>query len=231
MPQESIGGNSTSRGVLEYSSGKFSATGQIASKSVDFKGWKTDALNAEYTYRYPEKQLNLTKRSSGGSGRDRRRNRLHSSRAGKTPHHTGLDYFDVDTAQLAQVYPWDQKYMIYSKAQGYLQGWFERDLTQYEFEGDSLLTSYSPEPCPASLPSRGRPVTFTIKPGERRSRVPTFAFSRQRFKPRERSWERSRISRSMSSSSNLETLKFLYPDANGKGSFKGTLKGPPKSRY
>ena len=78
-----------------------------------------------------------------------------------------LNYSDVDAVQLAQVYPWDRKYMISSKAQGHLQGWLERDLTQYEFEGDSLLTSYVPEPMPGvvAFPAAG-PVTFAIKPGE-----------------------------------------------------------------
>ena len=117
--------------------------------------------------------------------------------------------------------------MIYSKAQGHLQGWFERDLTQYEFEGDSLLTSYAPEPTPGvvAFPAAG-PVTFAIKPGEMQIKSADLHIFDTTVQASGKIVGTEADLTINLASSNLEDLKFLYPDANGKGSFKGTLKGP-----
>ena len=184
-------------------------------------------MNANYTYRYPEKQLNLTKLAVTALGGTAKGTVSLVPVPGKPRITLDLNYSDVDTVQLAQVYPWDRKYMIYSKAQGRLQGWLERDLTQYEFEGDSLLTSYTPEPTPGviAFPAAG-PVTFAIKPGEMQLKSADLHIFETTVQAAGKIVGTEADLTVNLASSNLEDLKFLYPDANGKGSFKGTLKGP-----
>ena len=39
--------------------------------------------------------------------------------------HAQWNHSGVDVAQLARVYPWDPKYVVYSRAAGDLRGWFD----------------------------------------------------------------------------------------------------------
>jgi len=229
LPQQAFAGNATARGALEFSSGKFSTTGDLASAQVEFQGWKAGGVKAAYTYQYPMKQLSL-KRLSARVLDGTAQGVVVIDQVPGVPRVTAnLNYTDVDVAQLARVYPWDPKYVIYSRADGELSGWFEGSLERYEFEGDSTLTSYrlgSPDTSSTNAFPVDGYLAFALKPGQTDIKRSDLRLFNSSVKASGRIVGNAQADLVVDvTSANLADFRPLYPDANGKGSFKGTIKG------
>jgi autotransporter translocation and assembly factor TamB len=226
LPRENFGGVASAQGTLEFSPGQFSTSGDLTSQRVEFEGWTAEDVRAGYRYRYPQKQLDLTKVSAAALGGNAKGKVTLTPLPGKPRFEVDLDYSDINAAQFANLYPWDQKYIVYSSAQGHVKGWFEGKLERYEFEGNSVLSSYSSQADSGmvALPLQGT-VLFDLKPGEANIRNADLRL----FEATIRS--QGRVAGTYGDltvdfdSPNLTAFNFLHPDLNGKGSFKGTLKG------
>jgi hypothetical protein len=231
FPQDAIGGVASVRGDLEFSSGHFSTKGDLASQRIAFEGWETGTVKADYTYDYPEKRLKVTSLSAKVLDGNAAGSITVDPLPGRARITLDIIYKNVDAALLARAYPWDPKYMIYSRADGLLQGWLENRLARYEFNGESLLRSYSPA-APARgiipLPADGS-LTFALTPGSADITNSDIKFFDTTLQAAGRIMGSQGDLTVNLDSSNLENLRFIYGEANGKGSFKGTLKGPLKT--
>jgi len=226
MPEEPFGGTVTAQGMLEFSSERFSTSGDMASERVEISGWNAGTVKANYTYRFPEKQLDLT-RLTGAVLDGAASGSVSAAPLPGTPRVTvNLDYSGINAGQLVRLYPWDPRYVLNSSASGRLKGWFEGRLERYEFEGDSTLTPYaSPLQSEAvSVPARGT-LEFAARPGEVTIKNAALRLFETDITARGKIAGVQADLMVDLSSSNLASLNFLYPDANGKGSFSGTLKG------
>ena len=227
LTEELFKGTVTAQGMLDYSSGRFSTNGDLASQRVEFSGWNASALKAAYTYRYPEKRLDLTKVKVAVLDGTASGNISAIPIPGMPKVTVDLDYSGVNAAQLVRLYPWDPKYILNSSAQGHLKGWFEGHLERYEFEGNSVLSPYSSQLGSevVSVPAQGT-VEFAIKPGEATIKNASLRLFETDIRSQGKIIGTQADLTVDLESPNLTALNFLYPDANGKGSFKGTLKGP-----
>jgi translocation and assembly module TamB len=226
LPKENFGGTANAQGMLEFSRGKFSTSGDMTSQRVEFEGWTAESVRAGYTYRYPQKQLELTKVSAEALGGNAKGKITLAPLPGKPRFQVDLDYSDINAAQFADLYPWDRKYIIHSNAQGHVQGWFEGKLERYEFAGDSLLSSFSSEPDSGkvALPLQGT-VLFDLKPGEASIQRADLRLFEATIRSQGRIVGSDADLTVDFDSPNLTAFNFLHPDLNGKGSFKGTVKG------
>jgi translocation and assembly module TamB len=227
LTQEIFGGTVNAEGMLDFSPGRFSTSGDLTSQRVEFSGWNASAVKAAYTYRYPERQLDLTKLTAAVLDGTASGSVSASPVPGMPRVTVNLDYSGINAAQLVSLYPWDPKYVLNSSAQGHLKGWFEGRLERYEFEGNSVLSPYASELAAAvvSVPAQGS-VDFAIKPGEATIKGANLRLFETDIRAQGKIVGTQADLTVDLDSSNLASVKFLYPDANGKGSFKGTLKGP-----
>jgi autotransporter translocation and assembly factor TamB len=227
LPKDLIPGPSTARGILEFSPKNFTTKGDLTTDRVEFAGWKASSVKTAYTYDNSTKQLKLTELSAGALDGTATGNVVVDSLLSQPRFTVDLEYSNIDTAQLSTAYPWDPKYIVYSRADGSLQGWFEGRLEQFEFETTSTLTSYSPAPEPGviALPVRGA-LTAALKPGlaEVKSGDLRLFDTRVQAEGQITGQQDADLTVKLESS-DLANLFFLYPEANGKGSFTGTLKG------
>ena len=231
LPKETLGGVATVRGTLEFSAGHFATRGDVTSERVALEGWNTGTLKAAYAYAYPEKQLTVSGLSAKVLDGNAAGNITVDSLPGEPRINLNIAYNNVDVALLARAYPWDPKYMIYSRAEGQLQGWLEGRLERYEFTGNSLLRSYSPASPPQeaiALPADGT-LTFALAPESADIQSSDIRFLDTTVQAAGRIAGTQGDLTVNLASSNLENLRFLYAEANGKGSFRGTLKGPFKN--
>jgi translocation and assembly module TamB len=229
LPQHTATGAASLRGELEFSAEKFNTTGDVSSREIAFDKWKAQTVKARYAYNYPMKQLSLTRVTAqllGGSAEGT----IVADKVPGTPHvTTNIMFTNVDVAQLADAYPWDRKYMVYSRASGQLRGTIDGNLERYAFDGDSSLVSYR---APATgggiiaLPLDGS-VAFTLSPSETAIKRSDLHFLNSTVSASGRVVGTDQLDLTVNlMSSNLADIKFIYPDANGQGSFKGTVKGP-----
>jgi len=230
LPKDTFGGVAAVRGDLEFSLGHFSTKGDLTSERIAFAAWDAGAIKTAYAYDYPAKQLKVRGLSAKVLDGSAAGNITVDSLPGQSRITLDITYDNVDVALLADSYPWDPKYRIYSRAGGQLQGWFEGRLKHFEFNGTSLLRSYSP-PAPGreiiALPADGS-LTFALTPGLADIKNSDIRFLDTALQATGRITGTEGDLLVNLDSSNLENLRFLYRDANGKGSFKGTLKGPLK---
>jgi autotransporter translocation and assembly factor TamB len=227
LPKDTFEGSGTARGELEFSPGIFSTAGEMESGGVGFNGWNARALKSNYTYRYPEKQLKLTRLDAEVLDGHASGTILVDSLPG-TPRFTlDIAYGDVDATLLARAYPWDPKYMIYSRATGQMQGAFTGRMVDFRFEGAARLASFPPQAGSGivPLPADGT-VVFVLRPGEADIRSSDIRYLDTAIQATG-NIRNGQLDLTLNvASSNLSNLYFLYPDANGKGTFKGTVKGP-----
>src|SRR5688572_2778291 len=226
LPQESFAGTATAKGMLEYSSERFSTSGDLASERIELAGWTAEKVRGVYAYRYPDKQLELTKLSAAVLGGSVKGTVSAAPLPGVPRVRVDMDYSDINAAQLARFYPWDPKYIIHSNTQGHIKGWFEERFARYEFEGDTQLTSYSSQPDSGrvALPAQGT-VAFAIRPGEIEVRNGDLRIFESKIVTQGKIIGADADLSVDFESPNLTSFNFLHPDLNGKGTFKGTLKG------
>jgi translocation and assembly module TamB len=226
LPGEKLEGRAKATGSLKVTRDSFSTEGSLAMDRAEFQGWSGTAIQTKYAYSYPQKQLTLKQSTTKIMGGTATGSVIVAPLPGSARVTLALEYADIDAAQLARLYPWDQKYMVYSQASGRLNGWFEGRLDRYDVEGESQLTAYSPQAIPGviAFPTSGT-VTFAARPGEIDIRSSDVRFFDTTIQANGQIQQMQAALNVRMRSSNLANLHFLYKEANGEGSFDGTLKG------
>jgi translocation and assembly module TamB len=223
---EKFAGNAAAAGFLEFAHGKFSTQGKASSEAIEFEGWRTTKVSSEYTYRYPDRRLTLSNLKSAFMGGSAFGDAAVENLPGPSRVLLNLNYTNVDASGLTRAYPWDPRYRIYSTAAGTLNGWFEGKLARFNFSGHVDLKSY-PSPGIAgvvALPLDGS-TGYNLAPGEARVSSADVRFNSTTVKAD------GLINAAMTdlevavASADLQDLVFLYPDANGRGTFKGSVSG------
>jgi translocation and assembly module TamB len=225
---QQFAGSGSVAGSLEFSRGMLLSKGRATSDAVDFEGWHATNVSADYTYRFPERLLvvhNLKNAFMGGSvSGDVTIDNLPSPARSKAT--LNLNYANIDAAGMSRAYPWDPKYRIYSTATGTMTGWLEEKLERYELSGHADLKSYAP-PAVAGLvplPIDGG-TDYSITPGEARlSNAAGRMFSTDVKASGLVNATGTDLQVELNST-DLKDLAFVYPAANGKGTFKGTVSG------
>jgi translocation and assembly module TamB len=223
---ERFGGKAAAAGFLEFSRGYFLTQGNTASDVVDFEGWRATKFSGEYTYRYPDRRLTFRKLKTMAAGGALSGNAVVENLPGPSRVNLDLGYAGVDAAALTRAYPWDPKYRIFSNATGTLKGWFEGKLVRFDFSGHVDLKSYPPAPTQSvvALPVDGS-TNYEIRPGQARVSNADVRFYSTAVKADGLIHPTVSDMKVIMNSSNLKDAAFLYSDANGSGSFDGTLTG------
>ncbi len=226
LPAEKLGGRAKAAGDLEFKRNSFSTRGKMEAGQADLNTWSASAIRANYSYDYPARQLTLTHVSAQTLGGTAAGTIRVSPVPGEAHVSVELDYTDVDSAQLAGVYPWDPKYVVYSRLSGHLQGWFEGRAERFEIEGDTEMVSYPPEAVTGvtAFPITGT-VSFLATPADVDVRSSDLHFFDTAIQADGRIHSEQSALNVRLRSSNLANLRFLYKDANGEGTFDGTLQG------
>jgi len=217
----------TTRGEFDFSSKSFSTTGELTTPKIEFEGWTAGPVKSAYVYHYPDKQLNLSKLNASVLSGSAEGSAVVSMQSGQPHIAFDVDYIHVDSAQLLRAFPWDPKYRIYSSVDGHLQGWFESHPARYELTGNSVLLSYQTQSQSGivPLPLSGT-VSLALRPGQADINSADLRFRETSVRANGKVLGTELDVSVDLASSNLSDLAFLYSDANGKGSFKGTVKGP-----
>jgi len=138
-----------------------------------------------------------------------------------------LDYSGIDAAALARAYPWDKKYRVFSNLTGTLNGWFEgkaQELRTFpEWPISNRISGGHRSLVP--LPLAGS-TEYEIRPGQARVANADVRFYSTTVRANGLIHETTSDLKVVMNSSNLKDLAFVYSNANGRGSFDGTLSGP-----
>jgi len=225
--KETFAGKADVAGFLEFSRGYFFTSGNTASEAVDFEGWHATKVSGEYAYHYPEKRLSFRKIKTAIVGGALTGNIVIENLPGPSRVVLDLDYSGIDAAALARAYPWDQKYRVFSNLTGTLDGWFEGKLKRYDFSGMASFQPYSP---PATeglvpLPLAGS-TDYEISSGQAKVANADVRLYSTTVRANGLIHETASDLKVVMNSSNLKDLAFVYSNANGSGSFDGTLSGP-----
>jgi len=225
--RETFAGKADVAGFLEFSSGYFFTSGNTASDAVDFEGWHATKVSGDYAYHYPEKRLSFRKLKTAIVGGALAGNIVVEHLPGPSRVLLDLDYTDIDAAALARAYPWDEKYRIFSNMTGTLNGWFEGKLKRYDFSGMAGLQPYTPAATAGLVPlPLGGSTEYQVRPGEARVANANIRFYSTTVRANGLIHETSSDLKVALDSSNLKDLVFIYSNANGTGSFDGTVSGP-----
>lgn len=224
--KERFEGNADVAGQLEFSKGYFFTRGKTASEAVDFEGWHAAKVRGDYTYRYPDRKIEFRQMKSEVVGGGVSGNIFVENIPGKPRVVLDLDYSGIDAAALARAYPWDKKYRIFSRMSGTLNGWFEGKIVRYEFAGHADFQSYTPPDATdlVPLPLDGS-TDYEARPREANVANAAVRLYSTDVKADGLIHETMSGLKVSMSSSNLKDAVFLYPDANGAGTFEGTLTG------
>jgi translocation and assembly module TamB len=223
---ERFAGNAAAAGSLEFSRGIFSTAGTATSEAIDFEGWRTTNIRSAYAYRFPDRRLTLTNLRSAFTGGSVSGEAAVENLPGPSRVLLNLNYANVDAGAMSRAYPWDPKYRIYSTATGTLNGWFEGKLRRFDLSGHIDLKSYAPPQNAGvvSLPLDGS-TDYNVKPGESRVAGASGRFYSTAIKADGVIADAGTDLAVDMTSTDLKDLAFIYPDANGTGSFQGSISG------
>jgi translocation and assembly module TamB len=224
--RETFAGKAAVAGFLEFSSGYLFTQGKTSADAVDFDGWHATKVTGDYAYHYPDKRLSFRKIKMGFAGGSVAGDVVVENLPGTERVVLNLDYAGLDAAAFARAYPWDPRYRVFSKLTGTMNGWFQGRLVRFEFGGHANLQSYAPPQVPdiVALPLDGG-TDYQIRPGEARVANADVRLYSTNVKAD------GLIHATMSdlkvnlASSNLKDIAFVYADANGTGTFNGSLTG------
>ena len=225
--EERFSGQAAAAGFLEFSDGHFLTQGNTTSDAIDYEGWHVTKLSGVYEYRYPDRRLTFRQLKASAVSGSVSGNAVVENLPGPSRVILDLDYSGIDAAALARAYPWDRKYRIFSNASGTLNGWFEGKLVRFDFSGHVDLKSYTPPAIQedvVALPIDGS-TDYEAQPGQARVMNANGGFYSTALKAEGLIHPTASDMKVSMTSSNLKDIAFLYSDANGSGSFEGTLSG------
>lgn len=224
---EQFAGKAQANGYMEFADGYFQTQGKLASDAIDFDGWHATRFASEYQYGFPDRRLSMRKLKMAVLGGSTSGEVTIVNLPGPTRVNLNLDYRDINAAAMVRAYPWDPKYRIFSETTGRLTGWFEGKFDEFDLSGHADLRSFSP---PASttdivaLPLDGS-TDYRMRPHEEEiHNADLRLYSTAVRGDGLIQAEASDLKLDMTSS-NLKDLSFIYSEANGGGTFNGTLTG------
>jgi len=223
---EKFGGNAAANGFLQFSRGEFYTQGTATSEAADYEGWHATKLMGQYTYRYPDRQLTFKNFKNEFMSGSVSGDAVVENLPGPSRVILNLKYANIDAGSLTRAYPWDKKYRIFSRAGGTLNGWFEGKLARYNFSGHLDLKSYS-APATAdivALPLDGA-TDYDLTPDETRVANSDVRLHSTALKADGVIQDTKSNLKVNVTSSDLKDIAFLYADANGSGTFDGSVSG------
>jgi translocation and assembly module TamB len=227
--KERFAGTAEAAGLLEFSRGYFFTRGTATSDAIEFEDWQAARLTTDYSYHYPEKRAafrNLRAQIAGGRIEG---STIVENLPGRSRVLLDLDYAGIDAAALTRAYPWDPQYRIFSRMTGLLTGWFEGKLDRFHFTGNADMRPYDGDTAGlVPFPILGT-TGYEAVPGQLRVYNADLQCYSTAIKADGLIHGENSDLRVQGTSSNLRELAFLYGDANGMGSFDGTLTGRIKS--
>jgi len=230
FPNERFAGNADVAGYLEFSDGYFFTRGNTAADSVLYNEWQARDVRSEYTYRYPDKRAWFRNFGSNVVGGRAKGNVMIDHLPGPSRVNLDIEYTGVDGAALARAYPWDDKYRIYSRLTGTLKGWFEGRFDRYAMSGHTDLRAYSPVPARGIVPlALDGSTDYEVTPGQARVANADILLGSTHVRAGGLIHPRSSDLNVSMESSDLRDAYFIYDDANGAGTFTGSLTGPIKT--
>jgi hypothetical protein len=230
LQKEKFAGIADVAGFLEFSGGYFFTKGTAASESITFNDWVTTEFRSDYSYYFPEKRAAFHNMRTNIFGGNATGSASLENIPGETRVLLDVGYTGVNAAALANSYPWDPKYRIYSNVTGTLNGWFEGRMERYLFAGNANFKAYSPPAVPGVVPLPIDGTTgYQITPGQARVSNGDVRFRSTHIKADGLITEKQSDLKVVLDSTDLRDGDFIYDDANGAGTFDGTLTGPIKT--
>ncbi len=226
-PKEKVSGTAAVTGALEFAKGYFYTHGKAKGDSAGLNEWKVTAYRGDYDYRYPDRVLKVENLSANAFGGNAQGSITVGPLPGQSKVSLDLKYSNIDGSALARVYPWDPKYRLESRLSGQIEGWFEGRFDRYQFTGGVSLTSID-KPVDSgivSLPLNGT-LGYVIRPGQFDVNDVDLQLKATSVLASGHIQSDTANLRVRLNSTDLSNLAFLYPDANGAGSFDGMISGP-----
>ena len=225
---DTFGGRGDAAGYMEFADSYFFTQGNMAADTVDFDGWHATKLTGEYVYRFPDRLLTFRKFKNsilgGSSSGQVKVDNLPGPGASRVT--LDVDYADINAADMARAYPWDPKYRIFSGATGKVRGWFEGRFDRFDIAGHADLKSFSPPTLAGvvALPLDGS-TDFQLRPQEEQLSNTDLRLHSTAIQTGGLIQGTVADLKLKVESTDLSDLKFVYADANGSGTFDGTLTG------
>jgi translocation and assembly module TamB len=225
---DAFGGKGDAAGYMEFADGYFFTQGNMAADTVDFDGWHATKLTGEYLYRFPDRLLTFRKFKNsilgGSSSGQVQVDNLPGPGASRVT--LDVDYRDINAAEMARAYPWDPKYRIFSGATGNVKGWFEGRFDRFDISGHADLRSFTPPSLAGvvALPLDGS-TDYRLRPREEQLSNTDLRLHSTRFQAAGLIRGATADLRVNVESADLKDLSFIYADANGSGTFNGTVTG------
>ncbi len=214
-------------GALDFSSQHFSTTGQAGSESLTVEGWNARDLEADFEYAFPARNLTATDLRMSMVGGTITGNANVLPLPGPSRVELDLHYQDIDAAGLRRAYPWDKPYMVYSRATGTLEGWFEGKFRDFDFSGMTTLQATEvPQLSTSVALAVDGSTEFRATPGSVRLSGATGRFGSSNILADGLIDRRNSLLQVTMESTDLGDLDFLYEPANGGGRFEGSIIGP-----
>ena len=222
-----VSGIVTVAGRMEFSRSDFSTAGNTTGDGIDFNNWSVAQLSSRYSYRYPAREAafqNFVAEIGGGRAKG---NISVTDLPGDPKTRLDVEFSQVDGSKFYRDYPWDAKYRIYSRLSGILKGSFEGAMEKYRFSGNANLDGYPAATLPGvvALPLTGS-SGFEISDGHARLIHADVRLRETRVVAEGLIHPSASDLQVSLESSDLSEVSFIYGDANGSGTFQGTLKGP-----
>jgi translocation and assembly module TamB len=227
--REKFAGTAEAAGHLEFSRDHFFTEGAATSEAIDFENWHASRVKTDYSYHYPDRRAafrNLRSQILDGTIEG---SAIVENLPGPSRVLVDIDYAGIDAADLTRAYPWDPNYRIFSRMTGKLNGWFEGKLARFQFSGSAALRPYTDDFAGlVPFPLEGT-AGYEAVPGQVRVFDADVRFYSTVVRADGLIDGQNSDLRVHATSSNLREIAFLYGDANGAGSFDGTLTGPIKA--
>lgn len=223
---ETFAGRADAVGYMQFADGFYQTQGNLASDALEFDGWRATKFAGKYQYGFPDRRLSVQNFKTAILGGSATGNVAVEKLPGPSRVVLDVDYRDINAADMVRAYPWDPAYRIFSAATGKLAGWFEGKFERFDLAGHADLKSLSPPPVTGvvALPLDGS-TDYRMRPHEEQISNADLRLYSTAVRADGLFHETTADLRLNVTSTNLKDLAFIYSDANGVGSFDGTLTG------
>ena len=225
--EESLIGELEVAGRLEFSREHFAAAGRATADMLNVEDWIATDIVSDFEYGFPERRLTATRiEATMAGGRANGTAAVLSLPGPSRRVELDLRYENIEMSEFRRAYPWNQRYVVQSRARGTLAGWFEGKFDRFDFSGDMALDPLPVDPVAdiVSLPISGS-TAYRAMPDAVRVTGLAAEFQSTRIQAD------GLIDRNASSlnlavrSDSLSDLDLIYPAANGEGEFDGVVRG------
>ena len=228
FPRDDLEGVVDLAGDMQFSTDDFRASGRANADRARLGRWTAGSLDSSFRYAWSDRTLvaeGLRANLLGGSATGT----VQVALGGPPPRRVDLsmEYENVDAAALAPMYPWGERFVIASRSEGTLNGWFEGRFDRFELTGDAMFEPSDMPAGPEMVALRVRGATGYLA---RRGSVEVTGLTASIGSTQIRA--NGLIDREASElqfaveSGDFQDLAFLSDLANGAGEIGGVLQGP-----